>query len=140
MVLNPLEGAVHTVCSKTRELRQRIREAAALPDREAPQAFTMLMNGVVDAAVSGGVANYYTFFTNEYRATHPEVAADVDSTPSKRAAVHALRAALREQVAVVAQGIDVHRVKCAEAMVPLHQHLAGRFVELKLKLAGLGVL
>lgn len=116
--------------------------------------------GIVDAAVSGGVANYRTFFDGQYAETHPEIAEDVNRTPSKKAALDALRDALREQLAILGRGIEVHAVKCAEEMLPLHEHLAGmwqsrtmrhlrrgslvavfagRFTELRSMLASLGV-
>ena len=47
------------------------------PDREAPQAFTMSMNGTVDACVAGGVKNYVVFFNGEYEISHPEIVEDI---------------------------------------------------------------
>ena len=38
-----------------------------------------------------------------------------------------LRAVLLEQLRVVARGIRVHGVKCAENMLPLHDFMCARF-------------
>lgn len=75
--------------------------------------------------MSGGVSNYRTFFDGQYAGSHPEIAEDVNRTPSKQAALGALRDALREQLAILGRGIEVHAVKCAEEMLPLHEHMAG---------------
>lgn len=111
---------------------------------------TACLAGVVDAAVSGGVANYESFFTGGFRSTHPEVGTDVASSPEKARALDELREALRKQVRVVGpsraflppptarapccaqvvilrRGIEVHAVKCAAAMVPLHEHVSCAF-------------
>ena len=52
-----------------------------IPDGHAEQSFTMALNGVVDAAVNGGVANYRAFVTGEFRTTNPEIAEDIDANP-----------------------------------------------------------
>lgn len=45
--MNPLENAVYAMQSKNEELHLRIREAELVGDREAPQSFTMMINGTV---------------------------------------------------------------------------------------------
>ena len=142
VVLNPVEAAVLALREKTASLAESIERAAAGPDRGAEQEFTQKLAGVVDAAVGGGVANYRAFLTGDFRATHPEIEEDMasDATGRKGGAVDALRAALREQVAVVARGIRVHGVKCAVAMLPLHDHMRKRFATLAASMRELHVL
>lgn len=75
--MNPLEVAVSELGAKNTELRWRIAAAAALEGRSAPQSFSSVMSGVVDAAVNGGVSNYKAFLTGDYELTHPEIEEDV---------------------------------------------------------------
>jgi len=149
VVLNPLEAAVLALREKNVSLREAIERAAAGPDRGADQDFTSKLSGVVDAAVAGGVANYRSFLTGEYRGTHPEIAEDVDGRgPHARAspvralkprAVALLRAVLLEQVQVVARGVRVHGVKCAANLLPLHDFMCTRFDAMTRLLGELGV-
>ena len=62
---NPLEGAGRGVALKTMELQEMIRTNEKVPDGGASQSFTMMLGGVVDAAVSGGVKNFEPFLTGE---------------------------------------------------------------------------
>ena len=100
--------------------------AAAGPDRGAEQGFTSLLQGVVDAAVSGGVSNYAPFLDGGFRLTHPEIVEDL-AAPGKALLIDELRAALLDQLRAMARGIRVHAVKCSEDMLPLHLHLCERF-------------
>lgn len=55
--LSPIENAINTVTSKTDELERIIKE---LKDNEfgSINPLSMILNGVIDAAVNGGIANY----------------------------------------------------------------------------------
>ncbi len=130
LTLNPLETAVGTLQDKNRELREKIGEMALRTARTTDQSFTMMMNGVVDAAVNGGIKNYETFLTGEYRTATADIAADMASHPEKAALEAALRSLLEEQLRILVRGMAVHGRVCSETMRPLHDYLCGRFVEL----------
>lgn len=159
VVLNPVEAAISGLQDKNSALRDLIERAAAGPDRCAEQSFTQALQGVVDAAVSGGVANYKPFFTGEFRTSHPEIAADLESTTATIAAasnnageggfggaqqskahlIEVLRCTLVEQLRIVARGIRVHATKCSAEMLPLHEFLCSRFDHLKTMVRAWGV-
>jgi hypothetical protein len=141
VILNPIESAIIGLTERRIALQDLIERAAAGPDRCAEQSFTQALQGVVDAAVSGGVSNYRPFITGEFRSTHPEIAADMDDPKlNKSNLVQDLRTALREQIYVVARGIRVHSVKCSSEMLPLHDFLLTRFDSLRSMMNEWGVL
>jgi len=128
VVLNPVEAAVAGLQERTTALRDSTERAAAGPDRGAEQGFTSLLQGVVDAAVSGGVSNYAPFLDGGFRLTHPEIVEDLEAPGAGKAGlIDELRAALLDQLRAMARGIRVHAVKCSEDMLPLHLHLCERF-------------
>lgn len=141
IVLNPIEVAVLTLEEKHDSLVDAIERAAAGPDRSAEQDFSQKLQGVVDAAVSGGIANYRTFFSGAFKATHPEIQEDIDAdvTGQKARVFDALREALVKLLLVVARGIRVHSVKCSEALLPLHEFLCKRFDGMRQVLREMGV-
>ena len=110
---------------------------ANLTDRSADQAFTMQLNGVVDAAVSGGIRNYELFLTGEYAQSYPEIVKDVDEKGGDM--VERLKKSLSEQMHILTGCLEVHSRVCSEAVLPLHEHLMGRFAELKTMMTRLGV-
>ena len=71
MELDPLAIAIETVSSKTAEVRTLT--ALHMENRSLNiNPFSMLLNGLIDAAVGGGIKNYrIAFFNSEYTASHP---------------------------------------------------------------------
>jgi len=164
-VLNPLEAAVLALREKNVALLDATERAMAGPDGAAPQSFTaalqarncdvpaplpphpssyyyssspLVAQGVVDPVISGGLANYKPFFDGSFRASHPEIAEDLDAGDGRKAWVEsALRDAVAEQLRVAARAVRVHGRKCAPAMIPLHDFLVGRFGDLVRQAAGL---
>jgi hypothetical protein len=70
---NPIEMAIETMEGKNTELEAKIAIMETLPDGGADQSYTMALNGVVDAAVNGGLANYVSFLDGTFRELNPEV-------------------------------------------------------------------
>ena len=69
--LDPLAIAIETVSSKTAEVRTLT--ALHLENRSLNiNPLSMLLSGLIDAAVGGGIKNYrIVFFNPEYSASHP---------------------------------------------------------------------
>lgn len=127
---NPVELSVAQLRESNVRLSQQADANEKVKDGQADQGFTMLLNGMVDAAVSGGVANFEALLTGEYERTHPEIHEDMQQHPYKSAALRELRAILREQLGIVRRALRVHGVKCAPEMRPLHEHLESRFKDM----------
>lgn len=149
VTLNPLEAASLALREKNCDLLDALERVQGVPDRGGDQAFTSLLQGVVDAAVSGGVANYRPFLTGEFTASHPEIAHDLEACEfdagapkggqREPRALALLRAALAEQLTLLQRGVALHGTKCARDMLPLHAFLVERFAALCERLGSLGV-
>ena len=57
MKLNPLELAIQTVESKSKDLRTLTGDVESNPNQSI-NPLSMLLKGVIDAAVMGGISNY----------------------------------------------------------------------------------
>lgn len=102
-----------------------------LPDGGADNSYTMTLNGVVDAAVNGGIRNYIPFINGEYKDTNPEIYSDVINSPGKKDASKRLASALEEQLSILEDGVAIHGKKCAPSMMPLHEHINLMFKSMK---------
>ncbi len=96
-----------------------------------------IYSGTVDAAVNGGLKNYKTFITGEYRQENPEIAEDVDSSIEKQVIVSRLKGCLRHQLVLLDRGIILHGDKCLLQMVPLHDHIKTTYAKMKEELLDL---
>jgi len=82
----------------------------------------MCLNGVIDAAVNGGVSRYQeAFFVKEYILSHPE-----DGEKIAR-----LRELMLEQAQILEFGLAVHEKFVPQDMRPLHKKLVDQFFVMK---------
>jgi|MDSY01.2.fsa_nt_gb hypothetical protein len=91
----------------------------------------MALNGVVDAAVNGGLANYVSFLDGTYRELNPEIAEDIDANPNKADVAKTLVLLVERQLDIMDHGITVHSRKVCEAMKPLSEHMEGNYRKMK---------
>uniref|UniRef100_G3N402 Dedicator of cytokinesis 3 n=1 Tax=Gasterosteus aculeatus aculeatus TaxID=481459 RepID=G3N402_GASAC len=71
--VSPLENAVSVVENKNQELRTLISQYQHKQLQGNINLLSMTLNGVIDAAVNGGIARYQeAFFDKEYITSHPE--------------------------------------------------------------------
>lgn len=72
MLLSPVENAVASVAGKNREVDEMITFVENEPKADL-KPFIMLLSGVIDAAVNGGIAKYQdAFFSQAYQDNNPE--------------------------------------------------------------------
>lgn len=82
----------------------------------------MCLNGVIDAAVNGGVSRYQeAFFAKDYILSHPE-----DGEKIAR-----LRELMLEQAQILEFGLAVHEKFVPQDMRPLHKKLVDQFFVMK---------
>ena len=86
-------------------------------------SFTMTLGGAVDAVVNGGINNYRTFITEEYKVDNPEIYEDMEKQPEKLRAVDDLKKALKEQKDILREGITLHALIIDPQLRPLHDHM-----------------
>ncbi|XP_053619382.1 dedicator of cytokinesis protein 1 isoform X3 [Plodia interpunctella] len=118
--VSPLEGAVEALRDFNRTLRALVLSSRA-PDVPL-QPLTMRLNGILDPAVQGGLANYeQAFLTNAYAERHPDHAPLLD----------ALRSLIRDQIPLLKSGLDVHGARASPELLKLHEHMLYCFKKMK---------
>ncbi|XP_061418833.1 LOW QUALITY PROTEIN: dedicator of cytokinesis protein 4 [Lethenteron reissneri] len=137
--LSPLENAVQALEQKARELRALIAQYKGCADGRATgggagggggvpsvQPLSMCLNGVIDAAVNGGIARYQeAFFMKDYLESH------LDDWQK----VLRLKELMMEQVHILYTGLEVHERVASPDMQPLHKRLVEQFCKMRASLA-----
>ncbi|KAL3312488.1 hypothetical protein Ciccas_008916, partial [Cichlidogyrus casuarinus] len=110
IILSPIEVAVDKVDEKNQELKYLVKLHKS-DKNEDLRPFTMILNGVLDAAVNGGVKKYLEAFV-------------LDCAPSDNL-VDRLIEVLLVQLAILEEGLQVHTERAPKEM----QGLNNRFEE-----------
>ncbi len=119
--LCPLENAIESMQRVNEELRSLILEHQ---DGQNPplNPLSMKLNGIIDAAVMGGTANYErAFFTEEYSSDNPDHADLVGQ----------LKNLIAEQIPLLEAGIRIHDFKKTDDLKQLHFKLETQFKQQK---------
>ncbi|XP_028810006.1 dedicator of cytokinesis protein 4b isoform X3 [Denticeps clupeoides] len=115
--VSPLENAIEVIENKNLQLRTLITQCQARQMQNI-NPLTMCLNGVIDAAVNGGLARYQeAFFVKDYIVNHPE---DGDK-------IGRLRELMFEQAHILEFGLAVHEKFVPQDMRPLHKKLVDQF-------------
>uniref|UniRef100_A0A8C9VFI1 Dedicator of cytokinesis 3 n=1 Tax=Scleropages formosus TaxID=113540 RepID=A0A8C9VFI1_SCLFO len=116
--VSPLENAISVVENKNQELRTLISQYQHKQLHGNINLLSMCLNGVIDAAVNGGIARYQeAFFDKEYISSHPE---DTEK-------ITQLKDLMQEQVHILGVGLAVHEKLVHPEMRPLHKKLIDQF-------------
>ncbi|XP_036386758.1 dedicator of cytokinesis protein 3 isoform X6 [Megalops cyprinoides] len=116
--VSPLENAIYVVENKNQELRTLISQYQHKQLHGNINLLSMCLNGVIDAAVNGGIARYQeAFFDKEYITSHPE---DTEK-------ITQLKDLMQEQVHILGVGLAVHEKLVHPEMRPLHKKLIDQF-------------
>ncbi|XP_057701081.1 dedicator of cytokinesis protein 3-like isoform X2 [Corythoichthys intestinalis] len=120
--VSPLENAISVVENKNQELRTLISRYQLKQPHNNINLLSMTLNGVVDAAVNGGIARYQeAFFGKDY----------VDSHPQDSDKIAQLKHLMQEQLHILAVGLAVHDKLVHPEMRPLHKKLMDHFQVMK---------
>ncbi|XP_054910667.1 dedicator of cytokinesis protein 4b isoform X1 [Poeciliopsis prolifica] len=115
--VSPLENAIEVIENKNLQLRTLITQCQSRQMQNI-NPLTMCLNGVIDAAVNGGLARYQeAFFVKDYIMNHPE---DGDK-------IGRLRELMFEQAHILEYGLAVHEKYVPQDMRPLHKKLVDQF-------------
>uniref|UniRef100_A0A452V9A9 Dedicator of cytokinesis 3 n=1 Tax=Ursus maritimus TaxID=29073 RepID=A0A452V9A9_URSMA len=116
--VSPLENAIQVVENKNQELRALISQYQHKQVQGNINLLSMCLNGVIDAAVNGGIARYQeAFFDKDYITKHPGDAEKITQ----------LKELMQEQVHVLGVGLAVHEKFVHPEMRPLHKKLIDQF-------------
>ncbi|XP_073238831.1 dedicator of cytokinesis protein 1-like [Porites lutea] len=123
--LSPVQNALETMESTNKQLRAIIARHKVDPNLNV-NPLSMKLQGIIDAAVMGGVSNYEKAFLTP---------AFVKENPDSADYVERLKSSLVEQVEILEEGMGVHGNRITAALKPLHENLEKRFKEMKSKTA-----
>uniref|UniRef100_A0ACB8FPR5 Dedicator of cytokinesis protein 4 n=1 Tax=Sphaerodactylus townsendi TaxID=933632 RepID=A0ACB8FPR5_9SAUR len=119
--MSPLENAIEVLENKNLQLRTLISQCQTRQMQNI-NPLTMCLNGVIDAAVNGGVSRYQeAFFVKEYILNHPEDGEKITC----------LRELMLEQAQILEFGLAVHEKFVPQDMRPLHKKLVDQFFVMK---------
>ncbi|TWW64578.1 Dedicator of cytokinesis protein 4 [Takifugu flavidus] len=122
--VSPLENAIEVIENKNLQLRTLITQCQSRQMQNI-NPLTMCLNGVIDAAVNGGLARYQeAFFVKDYIMNHPEDAEKIGR----------LRELMFEQAHILEYGLAVHEKFVPQDMRPLHKKLVDQFHLMKTSL------
>ncbi|XP_059148668.1 dedicator of cytokinesis protein 1-like isoform X3 [Physella acuta] len=114
MDVSPIENAIETMEEKNKKLTELIEQHKNDSSLRV-DTLGMQLNGVVDPAVSGGIANYKDFY----------ISMDYDSLFQER-----LKEVTIEQITILRDGLIVHKNKAPESLQPFHTHMEHRFSQM----------
>ncbi|KAF4529700.1 hypothetical protein B566_EDAN016653 [Ephemera danica] len=119
--LSPLQNAIETMETANKSIRELI--IAHANDPQLPlNPLSMKLNGIIDAAVMGGVENYEkAFFIPEYLEKHPEDAGLVAN----------LKELIADQIPLLEIGLQLHQRKAPREMQPFQQRMEKCFSDTK---------
>jgi len=120
IVLRPIQNAAATVLAKTRELGEQLDAVENAPERHLNiNPLSMLLNGMIDAAVNGGTQKYIEAFLT------PEFLKEYKDEVSARQQ-NDLKQALRDQIAMLKRGMNFV-VPRSESLKGLFEHLSANY-------------
>ncbi|XP_050389742.1 dedicator of cytokinesis protein 1 [Patella vulgata] len=119
--VSPLESAIETLENKNKKILSMIEQHRLDPNLRV-DPLGMLLNGVVDPAVNGGISMYKVFYNGEYL-LHSECQHDSEL-------IEKLKQLTLQQVTLLRDALMIHRRKAPENLKPFHTHMEQRFAEM----------
>lgn len=121
--LSPIENAIETMETTNDDLKGLLIECYKDPSSPLNN-LSMKLNGIIEAAVNGGIANYEkAFFTDCYLLEH--------FSSRDRELVSRLKELIAVQVSILGPGIAIHRERVPADMRPFHEHLESQFEKMR---------
>ncbi|EEC03304.1 dock-1, putative, partial [Ixodes scapularis] len=120
--VSPLQNAVETMESANAKIRDHVLQYRA--DLTLPlNPLSMLLGGIVDAAVNGGIGQYekasaYLLFL-------------LQNNKSDREGIDRLKELIACQIPLLEAAIEIHKQKAPESLQPYHSHMQEKFLKLK---------
>jgi len=125
--LSPIENALAMLLAKTQELIEKIDEVDNAPPGPVDVGpLSMILNGMIDAAVSGGTQKYIEAFLG------PDFVIE-NPAPEQLRLQNEVKATLREQVVILKRGLDVFGIRSDQKLKGLFDHLCTFYAEMVVK-------
>jgi hypothetical protein len=132
-----MQYGVTLMLKKTAEIQKNIKRMSDPSIATSDQGFTSMLKGVVDAAVMGGVSNYFSFIDGTFKEHNPEIWEDMLAHPHKLSLVDELVQAYSSQVKVLEEAIELHKRKLNPEMELLHALMETKFQAMKEEVASI---
>ncbi|XP_064466141.1 dedicator of cytokinesis protein 1-like [Ornithodoros turicata] len=119
--VSPLQNAIETMESTNNKIRDMVLQHRADPTLPL-NPLSMLLGGIVDAAVNGGIGNYEkAFFTQEA----------LQNNKLDNEGIQHLKELIASQIPLLEAGIEIHKNKAPESLQPYHSHMQEKFMKMK---------
>ncbi|WAR21521.1 DOCK2-like protein [Mya arenaria] len=115
--VSPIETAIETLTSSNKKLSSAIEHQLSEQNARADQ-LGMLLKGIVDAAVNGGISNWKHFYADDFAKNERDTEFNIQ-----------LKEATKHQAVLIKDGMYVHKRKVAEVQKPFHAYLEEKYVE-----------
>ncbi|CAG2177256.1 unnamed protein product, partial [Oppiella nova] len=116
--VSPIEHACETIENMNAELSKLISSFTTDAKYESISPLSMRLQGILEAAVNGGVAKYMDAFL---------VPAFIAANPNLSSYIVRLKSGIAHQVRILEGGLTLHGRLAPQAVRPLHQRLVERF-------------
>ena len=120
--LSPIENAIELMEKSNANLKKTILQNMNDLNLQI-NPLTMMLTGILDAAVNGGTSKYEVFFTDAYLAKHNKNKEEIK--------IAKLKSLIAEQIPLLEVGVQVHRERADTSIQPLHNRLEGLFLTMK---------
>ncbi|KAI1293752.1 Dedicator of cytokinesis protein 1 [Halotydeus destructor] len=121
--ISPIKNAIETIENTNAELKSLIIQFSR--DFNLPlHPLSMRVNGIVDAAVNGGIGNYEKAFFSEQYAFEHCMRRDRDD-------INKLKDLIANQVPLLQVCVNIHRERVALDFRPFHDHMESQFRKLR---------
>ncbi|OAF67670.1 hypothetical protein A3Q56_04600, partial [Intoshia linei] len=108
--------------------REEALKAGRTPEKEKSSGdFTMVLKGCIEPTVNGGIANFQSFFNDEYLINSKHKEKDKED-------IQILKETIGYHAEVLSNALRLHRLHVNDEMKPLHDHLVNTYFELKKQL------
>eukprot|EP00824_Muranothrix_gubernata_P007783 TRINITY_DN19932_c0_g1_i1.p1 TRINITY_DN19932_c0_g1~~TRINITY_DN19932_c0_g1_i1.p1 ORF type:complete len:1141 (-),score=286.60 TRINITY_DN19932_c0_g1_i1:29-3346(-) len=122
IVWSPIENAVHSIEQKNEDIKRVVMKFQSAGDQTGSTSeLAMILNGVVDAAVNGGVYLYRDFMGKEY----------LEANQAFRPFARGLQQGLATQLQILDEGLTLHGRICTEDMRGLQNKLEEFYLRMK---------
>ena len=117
VTFHPIQMAIEQTQMKTTSLRKAAKDVEE-DSKKCLNPFQMQLNGIIDAAVNGGVAKLETaFFSDEY----------IEDNPGHEGYCTQLKEAINEQNVILEECLKIHNKVCPANLRMLHDKMVSQF-------------
>ncbi|XP_052098499.1 dedicator of cytokinesis protein 1-like isoform X2 [Mytilus californianus] len=116
--VSPLENAFDTLDTTNKKINKEVEHHISEPTANV-QNLSMLLQGVIDASVNGGISNYKIFYNDDYG----------DSSEDRKL-VRKLKDSTRHQLVLLREALNIFKRKAPEDLRPFSAHLEQKYEEM----------